>query len=457
MFLRFERANAHMHVGATLVFEAGGLARGARGVDVARIRRHIGAQLSAVPRYRQRLHAGPIDGRPVWIDDPAFDLRVHVRHLRLSAAADARALHQASGRILSQPLDRRRPLWEMWIVDGFANGRFAIVNKMHHCMVDGIAGADLLALLLAVSPDAPPPPPLAWVARPAPSAGVLLRDRAEHLWRSAGGVAAEIVDVVRQPSRVREWTQAAAALWSAVGAGIRPAPASPLNRPIGPHRRFEWLSLDLDAVMEIKRQLGGTVNDVVLTTVAGALRRLLVQRDPDHTPHDLRALVPVSTRGAADASALGNHVAAWLLPLPVAEVDPLRRLARVQATTAALKGNQDTRGAELLSSAGCALLSTGVRLLERLRPYNVVVTNVPGPPLPLYLLGARLRHVYPLVPLFPNQGLGVAVFSYAGTLCWGVNADCHIVPDAAAFIDALTASFEELRAAAGSAVVANHA
>jgi WS/DGAT/MGAT family acyltransferase len=450
MFLSFEKPTAPMHVGAILLFEPGFLSTSSQGVDVQRIRRYIGAHLHAIPRYRQRLHAAPIDGQPVWIDDDRFDLAQHVRHLRLDDEGDKQALQRLASHILSQPLDRSRPLWEMWVVDGFPDGRFAIFNKMHHCMVDGVAGADLLALLLSPMPDAALPAALPgrWVPRPAPRPSALLRDRTLQLVESAATAVRGAVDVVRHPERAGEWAGAAAALWRTVGLGLWPAPESPFNRPIGRHRRFEWLSIDLGEVKRIKNRLGGTVNDVVLATVAGAVRRLLMRRDPQMPPDDLRALVPVSTRSAADASTLGNHVAAWLLPLPTGEATAAARLSRIGEITAGLKGATNVLGAQMLSEAGCSLIGAGVRLFERLRPFNLVVTNVPGPPLPLYLLGARLQDVHPLVPLFPNQGLGIAVFSYADRLCWGLNADCHVVPDLDALGTAVAESFEELRAAA---------
>jgi WS/DGAT/MGAT family acyltransferase len=433
-----------MHIGATLLFEGGSLVSAAGVADVRRIRQHIAAHLHAIPRYRQRLLRSPGAGAPAWVDDTHFRLSAHVRHVRLSRRGDRRALHRLADHILSQPLARDRPLWEMWIVDGIAEGRFAIVSKTHHCMVDGVAGADLLSLLLSPAPHATIERPPAWSPRPAPSAAMLLRDRLSRDASAARSALVELWHVIRQPSAAAVWRRHAAAFWQALGLGLRPAPASPLNRPIGPHRRFAWLAVDLADVKQVKNQLGGTVNDVVLATVAGAMRRFLLRRDPDERPCDLRALVPVNTRSAAESSTLGNHVAAWIMPLPVGEPQPQRRLARVSAMTAALRGANDALGAELLSAAGSALLTLGVRLVERLRPFNLVVTNVPGPPMPLYLLGARLQHVFPLVPLFPNQGLGVAVFSYDGRLCWGLNADCHLVPDLDALADAVGVAFQEL-------------
>jgi WS/DGAT/MGAT family acyltransferase len=280
---------------------------------------------------------------------------------------------------------------------------------------------------------------------------VLLRDRAVWQLDASRTVLGELGHVVRRPSDAVKWTIQARSLWQAVGLGLRPAPDSPLNRPIAASRRFAWQVVDLADVAAVRERLGGTVNDVVLTTVAGAVRRFLRGRDPDPALLDLRALVPVSTRSPADAHSLGNHVGAWLVPLPISEADPLRRFARIHKTTQSLKGAREAFGARLLTEAGSTMLGLSVRMLEWIHPFNLVITNVPGPPIPLYLLGARLRHAFPLVPLFPSQGLGVAVLSYANQLCWGVNADCHVVPDVEAFGEALGAAFDELRSAGGVA------
>jgi len=448
MFLQFEQANAPMHVGAMLLFERGPLSTPTGTIDVQRVRNYVGAQLWAIPRYRQRLHYSPIDGQPVWVDDDSFHLGAHVHYVRLPELGDAEALHGVVNQIFSRPLDRDRPLWEMWLVDGLGDGVVAVISKIHHCMVDGIAGADLLTALLTPTPvDTIAPAPV-WVPRLAPSAASLLHDRAVRQANKVRAMARGVWQVVSHPRQGAQWARHAASLWQAVGLGARPAPDSPFNRPIGPNRRFAWRAIDLGELKRIKNQLGGSVNDVVLATVTSALRRFLAHRDPDGVPPDLRALVPVNTRAAEAAHTMGNHVAAWLMALPVSEDDPLQRFARIHAMTTALKGANATLGAELLSAAGSTMLNLGMRFVERMRPFNIVVTNVPGPPLPLYLLEARLQHVYPLVPLFPNQGLGIAVLSYADTLGWGLNADCHIVPDLDVLADAVTASFEELSAAA---------
>jgi WS/DGAT/MGAT family acyltransferase len=248
------------------------------------------------------------------------------------------------------------------------------------------------------------------------------------------------------------------ALGEALGAASSTASATPLNLPIGPHRRFDWLLMDLQAVKDVKNRLGGTVNDVVLTTVAGALQRFLERRRVNVDVLKVRASVPVSIRSSGQRGTLGNQIALWMTDLPVAERDPLRRLAKVRDTTARLKESRQAMGAQVLAAVSewtsSTLLSVAVRLTTRSRPFNLVVTNVPGPQIPLYMLGARLKEFYPMLALLQNQGLGVALFSYEGRLCWGFIADWELVPDLHDFVLDIEASFGDLRRAGAADTVA---
>jgi WS/DGAT/MGAT family acyltransferase len=261
-------------------------------------------------------------------------------------------------------------------------------------------------------------------------------------------------DALKNPaavlSRLREGVRAVSDL---LPSALRPAMDSPLNRPIGPHRQFDWLAMDLASIREIKARLGGTVNDVVLAIVSGAVRRFLEHRGTDVDAGRFRALVPVSVRAPSERGSLGNRVAAWIADLPIAEANAQRRLATLSETTADLKRTQQTVAAGVLTGmagwAGSSLLTLGVQLVLRARRFNLIVTNVPGPQLPLYLLDARILQVYPQVPLFTEQGLGVALFSYDGKLFWGFNADYDLFPDLHEFTNAIAAAHEELREAAG--------
>ncbi len=452
-FLVFEGPTTHMHVGGVAIFDAKPLRTAAGGVDIGRIAAYIESRLAWIPRYRQRLAFTPLENAPVWVDDAHFNLRYHLRHTSLPRPGDEAQLKLLAARIMSQQLDRGKPLWEAWIVEGLEGDRFALLSKAHHCMVDGIGSVDLITVLLRPTPDTDFEEPPPWRPRPMPAQLELLQDAVARrarapleLWQGLRGALAD-------PQESRTWlAERVSAAWSMIGAGLRPPAATPLNQPIGPHRRFDWLMLDLAEVKRVKSVLGGTVNDVVLAVVAGALRRFLGDRGVDVGAIDYRVVLPVSRRPDEDRGTLGNRVSAWLTSLPIQERDPRRRLEKVCAITAQLKESKQALGAEALTQVGewvgTGILTLGVRLAARLHPYNLIVTNVPGPQFPFYLLGAEMVAGYPEVPLFDNQGLGIALFSYAGKLCWGFNADFDLLPDLAELVRRVAESFDELRAAA---------
>jgi WS/DGAT/MGAT family acyltransferase len=449
-FLDLERPNEPQHIAAITVFEAGRLARPDGGVDIERVRAYVASRLHRLPRYRQRLAWIPVEQHPVWVDDPHFQIDYHVRHTALPRPGDERQLKRLAGRVISQPLDRERPLWEFWVVEGLEGGkRFAIVQKVHHCMIDGISGVDLMAILLAVDPEAEPEPSPPFEPRPPPSSLDLLASEVGRRVTGAVGVLGRTPAALRTPAdlaeRVREGV---AAVGETLSAALRPTSDTPINQKLGPHRRVDWRDLELSRVKAVKDRLGGTVNDVVLATVAGGLRQFLALRRLDVDGLRIRANVPVSLRTRDERGTLGNRIALFMAELPVDEPDPLARLARVRETMARLKSSRQAMGAEVLAAVSewtsATLLSLAVRGAARGRPYNLVVTNVPGPQIPLYLLGARMERCYPVVNLQPQQGLGVGLFSYAGTLGLGFTADPDQVPDLYVFADAILASFEEL-------------
>ncbi len=453
-FLAFEDPNSHMTIGATLVFEAGPLAMPDGGIDYERLRAYIASRLHHIPRYRQRLAWVPVEGHPVWVDDDHFTIGYHVRHTALPKPGDERALKRLAARVMSQQLDRGKPLWEAWAVEGLEAGRFALIMKSHHCMTDGVAAVDLATVLLSATRDGSIDEPPRWTPRPAPSGRELLR---EELWRLAaaplGTAALARRLVAERADAARAVAEGVEPVWHVVRAGLKRAADTPLNRPIGPHRRIDWRVLDMARVKAVKSRLGGTVNDVVLATVAGALRRFFRRRRVPLDGLDFRTVVPVSVRGAAERGRMNNRASAWILSLPIGERDPRRRYALVRETTDELKRTRQARGAEILGDAAelagsLTFLHLGVRLMQWLQPYNLIVTNVPGPPVPLYLLGARLLAGYPMVPLFENQGLGIALFSYEDSLSWGLNADWDLVPDLHHFANDVETSFEELHAIA---------
>jgi WS/DGAT/MGAT family acyltransferase len=453
-FLLYEGPNSPMHIGATQIFEAAPLRRPQGGIDFERIEEFVSSRLHRIPRYRQRIARTPIERHPIWIDDPRFNIRYHVRHSRLPRPGDERLLKRTVGRIFSQHLDPGRPLWEMWMIEGLEGDRLAIVTKIHHCMVDGISGVDLLAALLTPEPVEKGDPPHAWIPRPAPSAAQLARDEAERALRAPLDAAAALWHVARDDDHARErLVRRLGAIGRTLAGGASASPTS-INQPVGPYRRVDWLDMDLGRVRRVAKKLGGTVNDVVLATTAGGVRRFLRRsRQEDVRKLDFRVMAPVSMREAGERGALGNRVSAWVFPIPVSERDPLARFRRVHETTAELKRTHAALAGDTVMQlsewTGTTLLSLGARLMETSIPFNLCVTNVPGPRETLYLLGAPLVASHPLIPLVGNLSTGIALMSYRDTLSWGLCADWDLVPDLHDFTLAIERSFERLAAAAG--------
>jgi WS/DGAT/MGAT family acyltransferase len=464
-FLDVETHNAHMHVGAVGIFDAAPLRSNGASIDLDRIRRLIEYGFRRFPRYRQKLAWIPLFNHPVWVDDDRFNMNYHVRHTSLPKPGDERQLKRLAGRIMSQQLDRGKPLWEMWIVEGLEGDRLAIISKAHHCMVDGVGGVDLIGSTMGAEARdvaAIDWEPSRWIPRPRPSSQQLLRD---ELWRVAtepASVVRAVLAGVRRPrASIRTLRNAAEGLAEAVAAGLRGASDTQLNVEIGPHRRFDWTSTALADLRGVREALHGTVNDVVLAVASGALGRFLAGRGEDVAELDFRAMVPVNTRAASEHDALGNRIAMLVARLPVAERDSRRRLELVREEMTRLKQSHQAQGVEALENLSDAtlygLFTSFARLSASSRAYNVVVTNVPGPQLEAYLLRSPMRAVYPLVPLNHNQAVGIAVFSYNGTLHWGFNADYDEVPDLHDLVHGVEQEFERLRNAALLATPTNDA
>ena len=441
-FLLLETDCAHMHVAALQIFQPGGLVRADGSLDADHLCAYIHSRLHLIPRYRQRIVTTPIDGHPVWVDDATFNIRYHVRHSALPRPGDERQLKSLVARLVSQQLDRSKPLWEMWVIEGLADGRFAILSKTHHCMIDGISGVDLMNVLMDIEPrtaevEAPP-----WQPRPEPSGLELL---AGALWQRLG-LPAEILAAYGR--RRGEVLERVTALVRTLASTFQSASVTPINGRIGPYRRFTHVSMRIEEVKRVKRRFGGSLNDVVLAIVTGAIRRLLHSRRFRLDTARFRVMAPVSTRSSNERGALGNRVSSWFVDLPVSEPDPVRALAKISTITARLKETNEALGAEVLTRVsewtGSTLLNLGSQLAKNTLTFNTVVTNVPGPQVPLYLLGSRMDEAYPVVPLFVNQGLGIALFSYDGRLQWGIIGDWDLMPDIEAFARYLMESFREL-------------
>ena len=419
-FLHQEKQASHMHVGALVTFEGPPPSR----EDFIS---HIEPRLSLIPRYRQRLAFPPLElGRPFWVDDPSFNIHYHVRHTALPRPGSDEQLRELTGRIFSQRLDRSKPLWELWIVQGLERNRFALISKTHHALVDGVSGVDIATVLFDLSPvPSDPPAEDDWTPAPEPSDAELAAEGIKGIVRTPIEVAGRALGALGSPGRSAEQLrEAAEGIGEIVWAGLNPAPDVPLNVPIGPHRRVWWVDSRLADFKAIKDVLGGTVNDVVLTVVSGALGRWLRGRGVRTEGLELRALVPVSIRSEDERGSLGNRIAAMRGPLPVYADDPLERLRIVRASMGHLKESKQALGAEVIAGltgfAPPTLLAQASRLNFSTRLFNLIVTNVPGPQFPLYILGREMESIVPIAFLPENHAMAVAIMSYNGKVHFGL-------------------------------------
>jgi WS/DGAT/MGAT family acyltransferase len=454
-FLHLEdHSTAHMHVASVMIFEG-------RAPTPRELVDHVQSRLHLVPRYRQRLAYVPFEqGRPVWTDDPHFNPNYHIRHTALPRPGDEAALERLAGRLFSQRLDRSKPLWEIWLVERMAGRRFALIAKTHHALVDGISGVDITTVLFDTAPEPTPipRPPEPWSPRPLPGSAKLLGEALMERTTVPGEMTRGARRMVRAPLRaLNQLRESLASVGATTLAGINaPAPPSPLNVDIGPHRRYTWVDADLALFKAIKDSLGGTLNDVVLAAVSLALGRWLRAHGHETDGLVLKAMVPVSVRADVERGALGNRVAAMWAPLPVGVDDPAACYEQIHSAMEDLKHSGQAVGAQVLTNlAGFApptILSQAARLQARQRYFNLVVTNVPGPQFPLYLLGRRLRSLYPVVPLARRQALGIAVMSYNGHLGFGLLGDYDALPDLDTIARDLERSIRRLARAAGVSV-----
>ena len=454
-FLLLERGNVLMHVASALVCDAGPLRKRDGGIDIDTFKRATESFLHLVPRYRQRLYAIPFFDHAVWVDDPHFDIDYHIRHTALPVPGSAEQLKRLSARIMAQRLDRKRPLWETWIVEGLEADRFAMITKIHHCMIDGESGVDLAYIQMSPTPEVPElAKPLAFYPRTAPSRFELWRDEVARQF----GIPFQIVRDFRQftadaEDLGEELRTRAKAVVNTLGMGTS-ADDTPINGRVGPHRRFDWLSCQIDDLKAVRKAWGCTINDVVLTIVTGAIRAYLISRNVNPATIDFRVSSPVSVRTEQERGKLGNRVSSWIIPLPIGLAKPREQLDAIHAQTRELKESRQVLGVEMMMQVAewtpSVLLSLGARAMSG--PINTIVTNVPGPKIPLYFHGARVRELYPMVPLMEGMGLGIAVTSYAGTMNFGFNADPDIVPDLDHFTALMRKSLERVAEEAGVAL-----
>jgi WS/DGAT/MGAT family acyltransferase len=454
-FLHLEHGGAHMHVASILVFAG-------EPPSYDELEAGVGERLHLVPRYRQKLAFVPLgQGRPVWVDDPYFNLRYHVRHSALPAPGSDEQLKRLAGRLFALELDREKPLWEIHLVEGLAPGpdgepRFALIGKTHHALVDGVSGVDITSVLFDASPDPAPVGPAGhgWTPSPTPGSTQLLAEALVERLTVPREAVRGLRSAVRGPRRALGALAApAAGVVAMARAGLSPAPPSPFNVTIGPHRRYTWVDLELGRMKTIKNALGGTLNDAVLAAVSLATGRWMRAQGHPTDELVLRAMVPVSVRADVERGALGNRVAAVYAPLPVFMDDPAETFAYVHEAMGDLKGSGQAVGATTLTAladfAPTTILSQAARLQTRQRMFNFVVTNVPGPQVPLYLAGRPLVGLYPVVPLARNTALGIAIMSYNGRLAFGLLGDYDAMAELDALGDELAQAVDDLEHAAG--------
>jgi diacylglycerol O-acyltransferase len=450
-FLAMESANLHMHVSGLSLYPLEPLRDEVGGVEFQTFRKAIAAALDRIPRYRQRLHTTPIARHPVWVDAADFDLDDHLLHVALPSPGSDAQLKMLVGWIVSQRLDPARPLWEMWIVEGIGGDEhFAVVTKMHHCMLDGGAGVNLMQLLLSATPERRLVSAKAFEPRPLPDIATLAAYDLERAARTP----------LRIADRLRRLAADDSGLLSKLGQGggavggllrnALPASRTPISRrPLGPRRCVDWFGLSLEDISALRRRLGCTLNDLVLAIVAGGLRRYLLRRSVELDGLDFRVSIPVNVRRKSEAEEMGNRTSSWIVPLPLAESDPLVQLDAIERCTREQKSSHQAVAVEWMMAAAeelPLLLDLGAAAMQG--QVSLVVTNVPGPPIPLYLLGCRALSMQPLVPLIPGVGVGIAVLSYDGTLYWGLQADADLVPDLTQLSDDLRAGCAALAAVA---------
>jgi diacylglycerol O-acyltransferase len=452
-FLYLETPTVHQHVGGLAILDPS-TAPGGRLTydDLVRV---ISSRLHLAPRFRQKVLFPPLAAaRPVWVDDGNFDPSFHLRRAALPTPGGRRELVDFVQRVISRPLDRTKPLWEAYLIEGMEDGLMAILTKVHHAMVDGLAAIDLASAVFDFAPEPQILTPPAWAPEPEPSRLELLEEALkEQVTHPVRGVLDLAQKTLQTPARMaRDVGDILEGLREIVGGGVL-APPSPFNQRVGPNRRFAMAEAPVQTFKDIKRAFSGTVNDVVLATVAGALYRLLRHRKEPTRDRVLRAMVPVSVRTKTERSAMGNRVSSIFVDLPVGPMGPKKRLALIRDKTGHLKESNYAVGAEFLMNIGTwappTIHAMAARLAARTRVINLVVSNVPGPQVPMYIAGARLLAQYPIMPIAQNMGLSIAVTSLAGTMAFGLTADWDTLPDIEFLAQAIDESLIEFRKAAG--------
>ena len=440
-FLQIENDTQQMHVGSVLIMEG-------RVPEYSRFCEFVSSRLDAVPHYRQRVRRPAFDlARPYWVDDPYFSLVYHLRHTAIPSPGGEEQLRTLAGRIMSQRLDLDRPLWEMWLVEGLPDDHWAVISKVHHAMIDGISGNEILEIMLDRDYVGDPVEPSTWQPRPGPSRRDLVVTAGAWTVRLPGRAGRSAVQALTNPNEAMRGGAARASGLVQSGRAVSSA-SRVLSGPLGPHRRWAWARGELADVKAVKAVAGCTVNDVVLAAIAGGFRAFLLARN--EPAESVRSLVPVSVRKPEQRGRLGNHVSAMFADLPVESADPLERLTLVAQQMNHVKGSGQAIGVESVISAADfvppTLMTLAARVSTRMgqRMFNTVTTNIPGPQFALYFLGCRMLEVFPYIPIAEGARISIGIVSYDGHLAIGATGDYDAVPDLDVLCRAIEASLAEL-------------
>lgn len=453
-FLLLEKDNVLMHAASTTIFQTGPLRSSNGGIDFPRIKKAVNDALHRIPRYRQKLMWIRKNRKAIWIDDDQFKLDYHVRHTSLPKPGSQEQLRSLSARIIESKLDRAKPLWELWVVEGLEGDRFALINKTHHCMVDGESIVDLSKALMSVDPGYQPENPPVFSPHQVPTKTELLTEEYKR-WVSLPWKLTYNWREFRKESEdiYHDLTTHLHVLKDTFKHLSQPPSATPLNGSPSTHRVLDWLVMDLSEIKSLRRILGCTVNDIVLTIITGAIKRFFQDRKVDSEKIEFRAAAPVSMRGQRERKQQkinhGTQISSWSVPLPINEDDPLNQLEKITEITQDLKDSKQALGVDMMMSIaewtpGILPLSARIGAASN---NNTIITNVSGPQFPMYFLGAKMEEIYPIVPLMNNMGVTIALFSYHGKLFWGFNADSNRVSDLASFVKNIEYSLENLKLA----------
>jgi diacylglycerol O-acyltransferase / wax synthase len=449
-FLHIERLEYPMHVGAVSVFEGEPFFDENARFKINEVRELVQSRLPLLPRFRKKLMQVAYEqGRPIWVDDDRFDIAYHVRLTALPKPGSWEQLVTLASRVEETILDRERPLWELWFVEGLEGGNVALIQKTHHSLVDGVSGVDVATILLDASPDYTPPDVPEWKPERAPAPSQLFIDTLRERVTEPAEIVRSFRSALRGPRLALKRATRVTRAMSTLVTRDAVAPRTSLNAHTGRHRRVAVVRIPLDDVKQVRRSLGGTVNDVILAGVGGGLQRLLVSRGEDVEGKRLRVFCPVSVRDETERGTLGNKVSAMFVPVPIGMIEPTERLAEITETTKDLKEREQAVGADFLIGltqyVAPTLMSMASRLAHRQPFFNIICTNVPGPQFPLYLMGARLLEAFPIVPLTRNLTVVVGILSYDGMLHFGLFADRDSCPDVEVLAAGIDDAFVELK------------